>query len=135
MNPLQLPLWLIIPLLACVGAAIGRFLNICIDRFPEPDLLRDQLKSLFHPWTVCQRCGTKCSGRDHLPMIGWLLNHGRCRKCGSRITPRYPIIEAVTAVLFVIVYWRELVVGPSGSHGFGGLTSIEGPAGPEVITT
>ena len=120
--------------LAVFGAMVGRFLNICVERFPEHDLLSDQLRSLRQTWTVCRRCSTVPVGLERIPVVGWLFSR-RCHACKSRLSVELPLLEFLTAVLFAGLYWAELPAGFATSVAGRGLTSVEGPAGPEVITS
>ncbi len=75
------------------GATVGSFLNVVAYRLPKGmDIVR--------PSSACPACGTKLSWRENLPIIGWILLRGRCRFCKSPISPEYPIVEFVVAVLF-----------------------------------
>ena len=84
------------------GALIGSFLNVCIFRLPAG-------QSIVAPASRCPACGTPVRHRDNVPIISYLLLRGRCRACGSAISPRYPAVEALTGLLFVLVLYR---VGP-----------------------
>jgi leader peptidase (prepilin peptidase)/N-methyltransferase len=75
------------------GLAIGSFLNVVIYRVPRRE-------SVIHPRSACPSCGTPIVGRDNVPVVSWLLLHGRCRHCQASISIRYPVIEAITALLF-----------------------------------
>ena len=77
-----------------LGAIIGSFLNVVIYRVPRGD-------SIVSPPSACPSCGAQLRPRENIPMISWLVLRGRCAHCGAPISPRYPIVEAVTAVLFV----------------------------------
>lgn len=83
--------------LGVFGLALGSFLNVVAYRIP-----RDQT-----PWSPrrshCPSCGTEIRALDNVPVVSWLLLHGRCRSCGERISWRYPLFEALTAVLFAAV--------------------------------
>jgi leader peptidase (prepilin peptidase) / N-methyltransferase len=79
-----------------LGATIGSFLNVVAYRLPRRE-------SLVRPGSRCPGCGTAIKAYDNLPVFGWLLLRGRCRNCKTRISPRYPIIEALTAALAVAV--------------------------------
>src|SRR3954469_2530600 len=79
-----------------LGAVIGSFLNVVIHRVPQG-------KSIVRPRSRCPGCDTEIRARDNVPVLSWLLLHGRCRDCGSRISGRYPAIELLTAVVFVAV--------------------------------
>jgi leader peptidase (prepilin peptidase)/N-methyltransferase len=78
---------------AALGAVIGSFLNVVIHRVP----LR---RSLVHPGSRCTSCEADIAPYDNVPVISWLLLRGRCRRCGARISPRYPAVELLTAIAF-----------------------------------
>lgn len=84
------------------GLAIGSFLNVVAHRVPRG-------RSIVAPRSACPACGHGIRARDNVPVLSWLLLRGRCRDCGAAISPRYPLVEAVTAALFVAV---ALVFGP-----------------------
>lgn len=67
-------------------------------------------RSVVTPRSACPDCGTEIRNRDNIPILSWIVLRGRCRDCGSPISARYPIVEAVTAGLFVAT---PLVVGVS----------------------
>ena len=80
------------------GACIGSFLNVVIYRLPLG-------QSIVSPPSRCPHCGYRLQWYDNIPIAGWLLLGGRCGKCRSRISIQYPIVELITAVLFVLVVW------------------------------
>jgi len=82
------------------GATIGSFLNVVAYRLPRRE-------SLVHPGSRCPGCGTAIKVYDNVPVVGWLWLRGRCRSCQTPISPRYPIIEAITAALAVAVVLTE----------------------------
>jgi len=82
-----------------VGAIIGSFLNVCIWRIPREE-------SIVFPASHCPVCSHPIRFFDNIPIISWLILRGRCRDCGASITPRYPLVEALTAVLAVLLYWK-----------------------------
>jgi leader peptidase (prepilin peptidase) / N-methyltransferase len=82
-----------------LGLAVGSFLNVVIHRVP-----RDE--SIVRPRSRCPACGTSIAARDNIPLLSFFLLHGRCRACGERISPRYPIVEALTAALFGVTAVR-----------------------------
>ncbi|MBN2163885.1 MAG: prepilin peptidase [Pontiellaceae bacterium] len=97
---------------ACVvflfGACWGSFLNVCIYRIPAE-------LSVVKPRSRCPKCMTNLAWRDNIPIFGWLALGGKCRYCKVPISPRYPIIETITAILFTLVWLRfpfEWVVLP-----------------------
>lgn len=79
-----------------VGAVVGSFLNVVIHRLPRRE-------SLVHPRSRCPGCGTQIAGYDNVPIVSWLVLRGRCRHCGEPISPRYPVVELLTALVFVAV--------------------------------
>ena len=81
---------------ALLGLAVGSFLNVVIYRVP-----RDE--SLVRPGSHCPHCGNAVRNRHNVPVLGWLLLGGRCADCKAPISPRYPLVEAGTAALFVAV--------------------------------
>jgi leader peptidase (prepilin peptidase) / N-methyltransferase len=83
---------------AMFGACIGSFLNVVIYRLPLG-------QSIVSPPSQCPKCGYRLRWYDNLPILGWLLLGGRCRTCKNPISIQYPIVELVTAVLFVLVVW------------------------------
>jgi leader peptidase (prepilin peptidase) / N-methyltransferase len=75
---------------------VGSFLNVVIHRLPRGE-------SLVHPRSRCPSCQTQIAGYDNIPIVSWLVLRGRCRHCGAAISPRYPIVELITAVTFAAV--------------------------------
>jgi leader peptidase (prepilin peptidase)/N-methyltransferase len=84
---------------ALVGAAVGSFLNVCTYRWPED-------RSVVSPPSSCPACGARVRWRDNLPVLGWVLLRGRCRDCRTRISVQYPLVELLTAVLWVAAAMR-----------------------------
>ena len=74
--------------------ALGSFLNVVVARVPAR-------RSLLRPPSSCGSCGTEILWRDNVPVLSYLLLRGRCRHCDARISPTYPLVEAVTALLIV----------------------------------
>ena len=83
-----------------LGAVIGSFLNVLVYRLPEG-------MSLVHPPSHCPKCGKPVRPYDNVPIVGWLILRGRCRDCKEPISVRYPIVELLTALLFVAVAVAE----------------------------
>lgn len=81
------------------GACIGSFLNVVIYRLPAG-------LSLIHPPSRCPQCMHPLGVTENVPVFGWLWLRGCCRWCQTKISSRYPIIEAVTGLVFVMVFWR-----------------------------
>jgi leader peptidase (prepilin peptidase)/N-methyltransferase len=93
----ELPGWTWLIFVFAFGACVGSFLNVVIWRLP-----RD--KSLVRPPSACPGCGNLIHWHDNIPILSWLLLRGRCRRCGMGISIRYPVIELVTALLFLGLY-------------------------------
>ena len=85
---------LIWPYALLLGLIIGSYLNLVIYRLPLG-------LSTVRPASHCIACEAKVAARDNVPVLGYLLLRGRCRSCGVGISPRYPIVEASTGLLFV----------------------------------
>lgn len=82
-----------------LGAAVGSFLNVVIYRLPAG-------LSLLHPPSRCPKCHTPLKPYDNVPVLGWLWLRGRCRYCRTPIAARYPLIEALTACLFLAAFMQ-----------------------------
>ena len=95
---IELPDGLLIAFLFALGACVGSFLNVVIYRLPR-DL------SLVHPGSACPSCKNPIAFYDNIPLLSWLLLLGKCRKCKTKISPRYFIIELLTALIFVAIYY------------------------------
>jgi len=78
------------------GAVIGSFLNVVAHRVPLGE-------SLVSPPSRCPECEAPVKPYDNVPVVSWLLLRGRCRNCGTRISPRYPLVELATALVFAAV--------------------------------
>lgn len=86
---------------AFCGLVIGSFLNVVIYRVPLG--FRVSLPSR----SACRRCKRKLAWFENLPVLSYLVLRGRCRGCGQSISPRYPLVEIMTAALFVAVFGRK----------------------------
>jgi leader peptidase (prepilin peptidase)/N-methyltransferase len=104
-----------------LGLVVGSFLNVVIHRLPRmmenewraqcaelegrepPDTGR---YNLLVPRSRCPSCSTPIRARDNIPILSWLLLKGRCASCRTPISVRYPLVEAVTAMLSGLVAWR-----------------------------
>jgi leader peptidase (prepilin peptidase)/N-methyltransferase len=89
------------------GACVGSFLNVVVWRLPRG-------QSLVFPRSRCPKCEHALSWRDNIPVFGWIFLRGKCRYCGAAIAARYPIIEAITGLIFVLYYvcFFLLQIGP-----------------------
>lgn len=79
------------------GACAGSLINVLVYRLPRG-------LSVVTPPSRCPACSTRLAWRDNIPVFGWLLLRGRCRYCGARISPEYPIVETFVALLFAGLY-------------------------------
>jgi leader peptidase (prepilin peptidase)/N-methyltransferase len=102
------------------GLMVGSFLNVVIHRLPimmerdwaaqcaelraEPPPVFEAL-SLARPRSRCPNCGHSISALENIPIISWLLLHARCKGCAAPISCRYPLIEALTGLLFALAAW------------------------------
>jgi len=81
------------------GAIVGSFLNVCIHRMPQGE-------SVVWPHSHCPRCKKKIPGYDNIPFLSFIFLKGRCRFCKERISLRYPLVELITATMFVVLFRR-----------------------------
>ena len=96
-----MPLFRVI-LFALTGLVFGSFLTVVIHRVPRKE-------SILLPGSACPGCGVPIRPWDNIPVLSYLLLRGRCRHCGVRISPQYPLVEALTGALFAgaaIVFHR-----------------------------
>ena len=82
-----------------LGAIIGSFLNVCIYRIPAGE-------SVVSPRSRCPQCLTTIRWYHNLPVLSWVLLKGRCAYCGTPFSVRYPLIEALNGLLFVLFFYR-----------------------------
>lgn len=91
-----LPAFILVFLL---GSAIGSFLNVVVYRLPAG-------LSIFWPPSRCPKCGHRLKATENIPILGWLRLRGRCSNCRQPISVRYPLVETVTGLLFLLIYWQ-----------------------------
>jgi leader peptidase (prepilin peptidase) / N-methyltransferase len=107
---------------AAFGLAIGSFLNVVIHRLPR--MMENEWKAqcaelagaapsppgprynLVVPRSHCPQCNTPLRVSDNIPLLSWVVLRGKCAHCGARISSRYPVVEALTALLSALVAWR-----------------------------
>ncbi len=99
MNGMLYPMWFLLLAVAALGAVMGSFLNVCIYRIPRG-------MSVVSPPSACPGCGTRIAPYDNVPVFGWLWLRGRCRSCRTPISLRYPLVEALTGLVFLFLGWR-----------------------------
>ncbi len=78
------------------GLLVGSFLNVCIYRIPAGE-------SVVFPPSRCSACGTGIRWYQNVPILSWLFLRGRCAACGTSISIRYPMVEFLTGLLFLLV--------------------------------
>ncbi|HEV8211585.1 MAG TPA: prepilin peptidase [Vicinamibacterales bacterium] len=81
------------------GALIGSFLNVCIHRLPRG-------ASIVWPSSACPHCARELSWYENIPVVSYLFLRARCRTCGEPISSRYPLVEALTSVMFMLAWWQ-----------------------------
>ena len=77
-----------------LGTCVGSFLNVVVYRLPRGE-------SLIRPASRCPSCNHPIRPWDNIPVLSWIILRGRCRDCGSKISGRYPISEAIMGVWFI----------------------------------
>jgi len=80
------------------GLMVGSFLNVCIARIPAGE-------SIVRPGSRCPHCRRAIPWYDNIPVLSYVLLGGRCRNCKTRISPRYVVVEIVTAIAFAVQAW------------------------------
>ncbi len=101
--------WFLDTSAAVIGLLIGSFVNVVIYRLPRGE-------SLVRPGSHCPGCGGAVRAYDNVPLVSWVVLRGRCRTCHTRISARYPAVEAVTAALFVAATIRFGLVAEVGAY-------------------
>ncbi len=80
------------------GTVIGSFLNVCIYRLPKEE-------SIVYPGSHCTLCNEPISFYNNIPILSYLFLRGKCSKCNSKISFRYPLVEILTGLLFLATVW------------------------------
>jgi leader peptidase (prepilin peptidase)/N-methyltransferase len=83
-----------------LGLAFGSFLNVCLSRWPEGE-------SIVTPGSHCRNCDHSLTWWENVPLVSWLALRGRCRKCGSAVSWRYPLVELLVGALWATNAWRS----------------------------
>lgn len=82
-----------------MGLLVGSFCNVCVGRWPHGE-------SVVSPRSRCPKCMNAIAWYDNIPLLSWLILAAKCRHCKAPISWQYPVVEAITGVLFVLVYLR-----------------------------
>lgn len=121
LEPLQSSPALYVSVTALLGLMVGSFLNVVIHRLPRmmEREWREQCSTLdgeeappaapynlVVPRSACPSCGHMISAGENIPVVSWLILRGRCAHCKAPISPRYPIVEALTGIISGYVAWR-----------------------------
>lgn len=93
--PFQL---MVLTIVFLFGICIGSFLNVVIIRLPRGESL---IKRASH----CMTCGAKIRPIDLIPVFSWLFLRGKCHSCGEKISSRYPIVESLNGLMYVLTFW------------------------------
>jgi len=81
------------------GSIVGSFLNVCIHRMPLGE-------SVVWPHSHCPKCKKKIPTYDNIPFLSYIILKGRCRFCHEKISLRYPLVELLTALMFLAIFNR-----------------------------
>src|SRR5208337_1040701 len=81
------------------GAVVGSFLNVCIFRLPAE-------ASIVKPRSQCPYCHHPIRNCDNIPLISFIILRGKCRDCGGKISWRYPLVELITALLALLLFFK-----------------------------
>ncbi len=114
--------WFFITTVALLGACVGSFLNVVIYRLPvmmerawraeieeqadAPPSVNQETFNLAQPASTCPKCQHKIRAWENIPVVSYLFLRGKCASCSTSISPRYPIIEIVTALLSIVIAWH-----------------------------
>jgi leader peptidase (prepilin peptidase)/N-methyltransferase len=100
---------MIIFFIAILGLFIGSFLGVVVDRFGTE-------RSFVTGRSFCDQCRTTLGVLDLIPVLSFLFSRGKCRHCKTKLSIRYPLIECITAFLFLVTAWRytQLALLPIG---------------------
>jgi leader peptidase (prepilin peptidase) / N-methyltransferase len=92
---------------AVFGAIWGSFFNVCIARVPAG-------QSIVRPGSRCGACGAPVRAFDNVPVLSYFWLRGRCRACAAPFSARYPLVEALGALLAAALWWRFVAADPDG---------------------
>ncbi|GMW02340.1 MAG: prepilin peptidase [Candidatus Hydrogenedentota bacterium] len=82
-----------------LGCMVGSFLNVCVYRLPRG-------LSVVKPRSRCPKCESSIVWYDNIPVLSWLVLGAKCRNCKNPISWQYPLVEAITGLLFFLVFWK-----------------------------
>ena len=82
---------------AIISLLLGSFYNVCIHRIQSG-------KSIVYPPSHCPSCNHTLGPLDLVPVFSYMILLGKCRYCRERISPRYPIVELLTSISYILMY-------------------------------
>jgi len=89
---------ILIFILGLLGLIVGSFSNVCIYRIPRNE-------SIIYPASHCPKCHSNISPKDNIPLLSYILLKGRCRNCKNKISLQYPVVELLSGLTYLIIYW------------------------------
>jgi prepilin signal peptidase PulO-like enzyme (type II secretory pathway) len=94
--------WILVLWCGLLGGIIGSFMNVVVYRWPRG-------MSIVKPGSHCPSCGNDIRWFHNVPVLGWLILRGRCFDCGVKISPRYPLVEALVVAIFAVLAAIEVL--------------------------
>lgn len=96
-------------LIFILGLIIGSFLNVVIYRLPKNE-------SIVYPASHCTNCGHQLSPLELIPIFSYIFLRGKCKSCGTEISIRYPLVELLTGIIFILnyIYFSKLIILAAG---------------------
>ena len=91
---LKIPIYVIVFLF---GIVIGSFLNVCMIRIPKGE-------SIVTEGSHCVKCNYRLRWYDLIPLFSYLFLKGKCRNCGEKISPQYPVVEFINGLVYVLIF-------------------------------
>ena len=98
--------WIVVSLVFILGMIIGSFLTVCVYRIPKGH-------SIVTPRSKCPQCEAQIHWYDNIPLVSFLWLRGRCRNCHTSIWLRYPIMELVNGLGYLLMVWRFGITWPT----------------------
>jgi len=86
-------------LVGLLGAVVGSFMNVCIYRIPRS-------LSIIFPGSQCPNCKARIAYYDNIPILSYLLLKGKCRHCHTAISFRYPLVEAMNSIFYLLIFYK-----------------------------
>ncbi len=83
-----------------IGLAVGSFLNVVVLRHENDEKITGR--------SHCMSCGRQLTWKELFPLFSYLLQNGKCKWCGTKISLQYPLVEFTTSIVFVLVYYQVL---------------------------